>query len=292
MAFFDSEFLNKLEYLSLVSKRAFRGQLLAQRRTMQLGSGIEFADHRDYNYGDDFRYLDWNIYARHGELLLKRFQEEQDLHVYLFVDCSRSMMVGEVSKFDFARRICAALAYIALADLDRISVVAFADRIIDTFPLTRGKEQVLSLLRFLENLQPSGRDTDFGGVMQAFTHRTHRSGLAIVHSDFYDPKGYRKGIDLLRHRKFEPYLIQVHDVSDAEPKILGDVELEDVETGTLKKVTVSERNLRKYKQVYAEFLKSMLEYCRTYGLGCARSSTEIPFDELVLRMMRSGGAVQ
>jgi len=88
---FDSEFLKKLEYLSLLSRRVFRGQILAQRRTMQLGGGIEFADHRDYAPGDDFRYLDWNVYARHGDLLLKRFQEEEDLHVYLLVDCSKSM---------------------------------------------------------------------------------------------------------------------------------------------------------------------------------------------------------
>ena len=74
---FDSEFLKRLEYLSLLSKRVFKGQLLAQRRSKQLGGGVEFADHRDYLHGDDLRYLDWNVYARHGDLLLKRFQEEQ-----------------------------------------------------------------------------------------------------------------------------------------------------------------------------------------------------------------------
>ena len=74
-ALFDSDFLKKLEYLSLISRRVFRGQILAQRRTMQMGGGIEFADHREYTPGDDFRYLDWNLYARHEELLLKRFQE-------------------------------------------------------------------------------------------------------------------------------------------------------------------------------------------------------------------------
>ena len=92
MALFDSNFLKQLEYLSLVSRRVFRGSLLAQRRTMQFGSGIEFAEHREYSAGDDLRYLDWNIYARHGELLLKRFQEEEDLHVYFLLDCSRSML--------------------------------------------------------------------------------------------------------------------------------------------------------------------------------------------------------
>ena len=78
---FDSDFLKKLEYLSLVSKRVFRGQLLAQRRTRQLGGGVEFADHRDYAPGDDLRYLDWNIFARFEQELIKRFEEEDEATV-------------------------------------------------------------------------------------------------------------------------------------------------------------------------------------------------------------------
>ena len=142
MPLFDTEFLKKLEYLSLVSRRLFRGSLLAQRRTMQTGGGIEFADHREYSHGDDFRHLDWNVFARHGDLLLKRFQEEEDLHVYLLLDCSRSMAFGSPPKFDLARQIVAALAYIALSDLDRVAVIAFADGIVADFPLTRGKDRI------------------------------------------------------------------------------------------------------------------------------------------------------
>ena len=175
MPLFDSDFLKKLEYLSLVSKRLFRGTLLAQRRTMQLGGGIEFADHREYTPGDDFRYLDWNLYARHDELLLKRFQEEEDLHVYFLLDCSRSMGFGNPPKFDLARQVTAALAYIALADLDRIAVIAFADRIIGDFRLTRGKARILPLLDFLEGLGPQGTETDLGASVREFVRRQHRT---------------------------------------------------------------------------------------------------------------------
>src|SRR3954462_15664598 len=153
MALFDSDSVKKLEFLCLIWKRVFRGSLMAQRRTMQLGSGIEFADHREYNPGDDFRHLDWNLYARHDQLLLKRFQEEEGLHVYFLLDCSRSMAFGDPPKFDFARQVAAALAYIALADLDRIAVVAFAQDILEDFPLTRGKGRLLALLKFLESLR-------------------------------------------------------------------------------------------------------------------------------------------
>ena len=289
---FDSEFLKKLEYLSLISKRVFRGSLLAQRRTMQMGSGIEFADHRQYNAGDDFRAIDWNLFARHNELLLKRFQEEEDLHVYFLVDCSQSMAFGDPPKFDFARQVAAALAYIALADLDRIAVTAFADDIVADFRLTRGKNRILALLKFLEGLECKGEDTDLERVVSGFLHRAQRPGLVVVVSDLYDPKGFERGLDLLRHRKYEPHVLQVHDRYEREPEgMLGDVEMWDVESGNSRKVTVTEKNLRTYKQLFAEFQTKVQDYCNRYGLGCTRTSTEVTFDELILRMMRAAGAV-
>lgn len=292
MPLFDSDFLKKLEYLSLVSRRVFRGSLLAQRRTMQLGGGIEFADHREYTPGDDFRYLDWNLYARHDQLMLKRFQEEEDLHVYFLLDCSRSMGFGTPPKFDFARRVTAALAYIALADLDRVAVAAFAGDILADFPLTRGKARILSLLKFLEDLKPQGTLTDLTRVATGFVHRTQRRGLAIVVSDLYDPAGFQRGLDLLRHRRYEPHVVQIYDRREAEPALLGDMELYDIENETAQKVTVTERSLRRYRKIFADFQESVQRYCRNYGLGCTRTSTEIPFDELILKMMRTAGAVR
>jgi uncharacterized protein (DUF58 family) len=291
MALFDSDFLKKLEYLSLVSRRVFRGQLLAQRRTMQLGGGIEFADHREYTPGDDFRYIDWNVFARHDELLLKRFQEEEDLHVYLLLDCSRSMAYGDPPKFDYARQVAAALGYIALADLDRVAVVAFAGDIVADFPLTRGKARILSLLKFLEGIEPQGTLTDLGRMARNFVHRGQRRGLAVVVSDLFDPNGFEHGLDLLRHHRYEPHLVQIFDRREAEPELKGDVELLDVETGTIQKVTITERNLRQYRKIFTDYLESVGRYSNTYGIGCTRSSTEVPFDELLLRMMRAAGAL-
>ena len=293
MALFDSEFLKKLEYLSLISKRVFRGSLMAQRRTVQLGGGIEFADHREYAPGDDFRYLDWNLFARHNELLLKRFQEEEDLHVYFLLDCSRSMAFGDPPKFDFARQIVAALAYIALADLDRIAVTAFANDIVADFPLTRGKNRILSLLKFLESVESAGEDTNLERVATGFIHREQRRGLVVIASDLYDANGFERGLDLLRHRKYEPHVVQIFDKYEKEPPdLLGDVEMWDVESGNSRKVTVTERNLKQYKQLFDEFQNSVQSYCNRYSLGCTRTSTELAFDEIVLKMMRQAGSVR
>lgn len=286
---FPSDFLTRLEYLSIISKRVFRGSLLAQRRTMQLGSGIEFSDHREYTPGDDFRYLDWNVYARHGDLLLKRFQEEQDLHVYFLLDCSRSMGFGQPVKFDLARQLVAALAYIALADLDRVTVLACSDEVLDEFPLTRGKARILPLMRFLEAQQVTGSYTDLSRSVRGLLHRARRSGMTVVVSDLFDEQGFQPGLDQLRHRRFDSHIVQLHDPKEADPALLGDVELEDIETGTLRKVTVTERNARAYKQLFHNHQQSVREYCRNYGLGCTQSPATIKFDDLILRMMRESG---
>jgi uncharacterized protein (DUF58 family) len=292
MSLFDSEFLKRLEYLSLVSKRMFRGQLLAQRRTKQMGGGIEFADHREYAHGDDLRYLDWNVYARYGDLLLKRFQEEQDLHVYILLDASPSMNVGQPStKFDYARRVAAALAYIALADLDRVGIYAYSNELIDEMPMTRGKDRVLSVLRFLDNLKTSGTRTDLGRVVRGLVNRAQRTGVVIIISDLFDQDGFKAGVDLLRHRRFEPHVVQLHTIEEAQPKMLGDVELQEVETGDLRKLTITERKLKQYAELFQGFLAEIDGYCRMYSLSNTRTTIDLPFDELILRMMRAAGGV-
>ncbi|MEQ9407765.1 MAG: DUF58 domain-containing protein [Fuerstiella sp.] len=290
MSLFGTDFLTRLEYLSLVSRKVFRGQLMAQRRTMQTGSGIEFADHRQYNSGDDFRYLDWNLYARHDELLLKRFQEEEDLHVYFLLDCSRSMSTGDPPKFDVARRVTAALAYVALADLDRVSVLASGDAGISQFPLTRGKSRILSLMQFLENLSPDGRTTRLTELSREFVLRAPRRGLVVMLSDFFDTAGYQQSLDVLRHHKFEPHVVQLYDQSEADPALLGDVELQDVESGDVRSVTVREQQLDEYRRIFQNFLNDIRAYCARYGIGCTITDTTTSFDQLVLSMLRAAGS--
>src|SRR3954465_1029418 len=113
----DDEFLKKLEYLNIMSKRLFAGQLKAERRARKRGTGLEFADYRSYVPGDDFRHLDWKAYLRLNRLILRLFEEEQDLPIYFFLDSSQSMDFGQPMKLDYARRVAAALCYIGLANL-------------------------------------------------------------------------------------------------------------------------------------------------------------------------------
>ena len=282
---FDSAFLKKLEYLSLVSRRVFQGQLLANRRARQLGSGIVFADHRNYNFGDDLRYLDWNLYARFGNQLIRRFEEEKDMNVYFLLDCSKSMSVGNPNKFDYARKVTAALAYIALADLDRICIVAFADKVYQMFPIIRGKQHILNVMRFLDSLETVGNTTDMAVSMNEFVGQKQHTGLAVVVSDFFDPKGFKPGLDVLRYRHYEPHIIQIHDKHEAAPTLLGDSHLHDVETNEMHEVTISESMIRRYKQKFTSFLNEIKRYGVDNSLNCVISTTAIPFDEMIMQML-------
>ena len=111
----------------------------------------------------------------------------------------------------------------------------------------------------------------------------------MIISDLYDQVGFKSGVDLLRHRRFEPHVIQVHTAEEANPTFLGDVELDEIETGQRRKITVTERKQKQYRQLFMEFLTSIETYCKTYSLSCTRSTTDLPFDELILRMMRASG---
>lgn len=284
---FDEEFLKKLEYLFIVSKKVFAGKLRAERRGRKVGTGVEFADHRDYAPGDDFRYIDWNIYGRMQKLLLRLFEEEEDLSVYLLLDASSSMLMGEPPKFDYARRVVAALGYIALANLDRVNIIPFADELKPQLTPRRGKGQVFRVFEFLGAIQPGG-ETDMESSFRSFVHQTRRRGLAVVVSDFFDPHGYGRGLKLLRHNRFETFALQVCDPAEAHPAVKGDLRLLDTETGEERLATVSPQVLRAYEREFEEYCERLEGYCTSIQTGFIRTLTSTAFEELVLKVFRQG----
>ncbi len=119
---FDERFIRKLESLVLAIRRTPAGSARAARRSRRIGAGLEFADHRDYTPGDDPRHLDWSLYGRLERLAVRLYEEDEDLSIDVLVDASASMATGQPSKLDLALQIGAALAYVGLANLDRVAV--------------------------------------------------------------------------------------------------------------------------------------------------------------------------
>jgi len=285
---FDQEFQRKLEYLALVSRKVFAGRLRAERRTKKSGSGVEFADHREYQPGDDFRSLDWNVYQRFGRLLVRLYEEEEDLAIYFIVDTSASMGFGDGKKFRYAKKVCAALAYVGLANLDRVSIVTTSDRVALRMPETRGKARIFKVFRFLRSLEQSGR-TDLGEAMKTFVAQHKRRGLAVILSDLYDPGGFERGINVLRYNKFDPFVVHVVDPEEARPRLHGDVLVFDCETGDEREVTVTAKVLQRFAEGYAQYLAQIERYCATHQVPYAQASVDVPFDEMILRVFRKGG---
>lgn len=285
---FDDAFLKRLEYLEIVARKTFSAQSRGERRSKKLGAGLEFADHRRYSPGDDFRNIDWNVYARLGKLLLRLYEEEEDLFVYVLIDASLSMTVGGNSKLDHARKIGASLAYIALANLDRASVTTFSEKLGSRLLPVRGKGQIFRIFDFLSKVEPGGL-TSFEESMKAFVHDTKRRGLVVVLSDFYAQDGWEKGLNLLRYHRFEPVVIQVTDQRELEPNLRGDILLVDAETRQQKEITLTPRLLQKYREAHAAFCAELEGHCKSHHVPYFQAPVQRPFDEVVLTMLRSGG---
>src|SRR5580704_590102 len=284
---FDDDFQRKLEYLAIVSRRVFAGRLRAERRTKKSGSGVEFADHRDYQPGDDFRYLDWNVYQRLERLLVRLYEEEEDLAIYLVLDTSASMTFGGGEKLRYAKKVVAALAYVGLANLDRVSLVTTSDRVMERMPETRGKARIFKVFRFLRSVTAEGT-TDLGDALKTFVAQNKRRGLAVLVSDLYDPRGFERGINVLRYNKFDPFVVHVVDPAEARPKLSGDVLVYDCETGDEREITVTAKVLARFAEAHAKYLADIDRFCATRQVPYVAASIDVPFDDMILHVFRRG----
>ena len=282
---FEDDFLKKLEYLHVISKRAFAGQNRADRLARKRGRGLEFADHRQYAPGDDFRHIDWKAYQRLNRLLLRLFDEEQDLPIYLFIDASRSM--SEPAKFDQARRIAAALCYIGLAHLDRVTILTFGGTLGDETMPGRGKGRIFRVFEQLERLEPGGT-TNLRETFKQFASRSRQQGLAVVISDFLDPQGFESGLKILASMGHDVFVVHIASQADRMPGSLGEVRFVDTETGELRDVEVTPALARAYGEMWETHAAELELFCGRYNLGYVRADAERSFEQIILHTFRKG----
>ena len=291
---FDSAFLAKLEQLHLLARRIFRGERRAERRSRQTGASLEFADYREYTPGDEPRSIDWNAYGRLERLFVKLHEQEQDLPVTFLVDCSASMRwlpeekPGALSKFDHARRLCAALAYIALANLDRVDIHFFAASSLAELGVARGKAQFHSVLKFLDAPPDADGPTRLRNAVQSLTQRARRRGLVFVLSDLFDPHGCEEPLSMLRHSQFNVHALQILAPEELAPTATGDLSLNEIETASAMDITANEKLLRRYREEITKFNGEIEAFCLRRGIAFAQVTTDVPFEDVVLRALRDG----
>jgi uncharacterized protein (DUF58 family) len=287
----DPDFMSQLERLDIVSRKIFAGKMKGERRSKRKGQSVEFADYRNYVMGDDLRFLDWNIFARLERLFLKLFYEEEDLHVNVLIDCSRSMDFGEPAKALYARRVAAALAYIGLVNYNRVTLTAFSDRYGPEMVGVRGRRLIHQVLGFLGDLNPEGAGNMTGACKQ-FAIRHPQRGVCVVLSDFMDKAGYEVGLRYLIGRKYDLYAIQLLSPEEIEPTLTGDLRLRDVEDEDTAEITVSRALLNRYKQTLTAYCGSLRNFCAQRGVVYMFTSTAVPFDQLVLTYLRQRGLLK
>jgi uncharacterized protein (DUF58 family) len=285
---FDGAFLRRLDELAIVSRKVAVGRAKGERRTSRKGAGVEFVDHRPYATGDDLRYVDWSIYSRLDRLVLKLFMEEEDLCLHLLVDGSASMGFGQPTKLDYALQVAAALGYIGLSNLERVAVGCFSDTLTLRLSPRRGRNQILSLLDVLERVEPKGK-TALNGALRLYAVQSRVPGVAVVLTDLLDPGGYADGLKALLQRRFEVLLLHLVSEEELSPRLEGDLTLLDAEGGVAHHVSVDRRSLEGYQARLQEHFRGVEAFCARHRIDYLRTSTAVPFQDLVLRHLRRGG---
>jgi uncharacterized protein (DUF58 family) len=294
-------FLATLDRLTLVSRRARVGTFKGERRSPRHGGSVEFADFREYAPGDDFRQIDWNAYARLERLFLRLFVEEEDATVHVLVDASRSMDWGQPPKWAYAQRVAAALGYVALIGMDRLVGAALGDALpsprrrgaggeVVMFPPHRGKRQALAWFDWLAALQPGGPASP-AIALAHYAASVRRPGPLILVSDLMDD-GWRDGLQRLAGGRYEVTVLHILSPQEIDPEFEGDLQLEDSETDAAIEITADFDLLSRYQQRVQTWRDEWQQFCSARAINYAAIQTSLPFEELVMSVLRRRGILK
>jgi uncharacterized protein (DUF58 family) len=301
-ALLTPDLLRRLEQFQLLAARRAKSSARGERRSKARGQSVEFADYRNYVAGDDFRYLDWNLYGRLDKLFLKLYEEERELPVRIFLDASESMTFGAPPKFDFARQVAAAVGYVALCGFDRVSVCVFPDAGAETSGLdaaalsaeqaargglraVRGRKSALEFFKNISAVTARGA-ANLNEALRRGAIEARQAGVAVLLSDFLDPAGYEAGLNALVGRGFQVNAIQILASEEFAPPAFGDLRLVDAETGALQEVTFGKFRLKAYQQTVRNFCQRLREYCQGRGINFFSVLSDIPLEQLLLKQLR------
>src|SRR5881628_2914504 len=295
-ALLTPQLLRQLEQFQLLAARKAKSSAKGERRSRARGQSVEFADYRNYVPGDDFRYLDWNLYGRLEKLFLKLYEEERELPVRIFLDASESMTFGEPRKFDFALRVAAAIGYVAMCGFDRVSVIPFPEAAGDgggnsesairgALRSVRGKKSAMQFFQNLSGVTAKGA-ANLNESLRRGALEARQAGVAVILSDFLDPAGYESGLTALVGRGFQVNAVQILAPEELEPTTYGDLRLVDSETGAMQEVTFGRYRLNAYQQMVQNFCQRLREFCQPRGINFFSVSSATPLETLLLRQLR------
>jgi len=280
----DPGFARELEALrrrlSVRARSGSGGERVASRR----GSSAEFLEHRPYAAGDDLRRMDWLAFARTGAPVLKLFRAEEDVVVRLVVDASGSLDFGDPPKLLVARRLAAAIGYMALASSERAQVLTAGEGLVRVREPVRGRGALAALLRELDEVTAS-RGTDLTRAIDGAVLRAERPGMLVVTSDFFDPGRFDEALGRAAAAGHDVALVQVLAPEEIEPPWDGDLALEDAESGTTLDVTLDDRAAEAYRERLEGLFAMLRATAKRLRAPYVRVKTDEPLLEAVRRFV-------
>lgn len=285
----DSEFLQKLERLALVTTRRRAAGMKGERRSPRRGSSLEFIDFRHYVAGDDPRQVDWNAYGRSGNLFVKLFEEEEVLTAHLILDVSKSMDWGWPNKLEYGRRLAAALGYVVLAGLDRVAAAKAGEGITTLGPIW-GRRKARRLFEFFASGEAQGR-TNLDATLARYVDTHPRPGLAIVISDLLSPSAQPGIRHLLAHR-YEVVVLHLLCPQEDNPPTAEGLRLIDRETGSSVDVYMDRHAVDLYQKRLSEWCAGLQTFCLRHNVSYQRLSSQTPLEQTLFGLLQSRGILR
>lgn len=311
---FDEAFVRRLERLSFRTRSGLRGTIPGERRSRNLRPALDFSDHRPYTHGDDLRHVDWNAFGRQDGLFVKLGEASQSVTVHILLDRSRSMhwdsaaalaeeLPQRTLKWDAARRLAGALAYLALTGGERLVLTPFAQQLDPGFGPNQGKRQIVPALRFLSDLLPSNSFKEGeAGLTHSLKHYadTHpQGGLLIIISDLLNAavsieagaaaEHLAEGLRFLPGPTWQVIVMHLLTAPELDPALTGDVDLHDLETGDRAPFRLDENTLTQYRLRVKRWCSELQQASTRRGAVYARLLAEWPFEQTVVPYLRQRG---
>jgi uncharacterized protein (DUF58 family) len=289
---FDAEFLGRLRALFFKLRRRRRFSHKGVQPTPASGFTREFKDHRHYTTGDDFRSIDWRLYARLERMFVRVFEEIQEYHIHILVDRSASMLEPYPTKRVAALRLAVAIAYLGLMNQHRVSVMSIGEGLKRELPPLKGQGNIHAILARLSDLSFEGF-TDLERSLFRFRPTKDRRGIVFVISDLLG-RDSGAALDALRHVwhwPTETHVIQVLDPRELEPDLEGDFQLVEVETGEVRRIWLTPRDMEAYRREVAAYTDTLDRECVRHQVNYVQWATQKPFEEMFVELLSRGSAL-
>jgi uncharacterized protein (DUF58 family) len=289
---FDADFLQRLRGLFFKLKRRKRLKQKGLQQTHSMGFTREFKDHRPYTSRDDFRAIDWRLYARLEKLFIRLYEEIQEFHVHILIDRSQSMVEPHGRKRIVALRLGVALAYLALMNQHRVSMFSFNEDIRREVRPMKGQGHIHSVLKQLSGLEFEGM-TDIEASLKRFRPGRDRRGLVFILSDLFgqDPFASRDALHQAIRWPAETHVVHILHPHEIEPRLDGEVQLIDVETNEARRLSLSPQDVQRYTTAVRAFLVELEQSCVRRRIHYTNWTTDQSFEKMFLSLLSHGSSM-